>query len=318
MSFFLLFQQTIFWLPAFAMIVGRVHAVMVAIIVAPVHIAIAKLFPIVPDSMGNSLYATQLSSFYFSIAGVIFKITFQPTAYSYERILLENEIRKIYSLKQYSSALPVDWNITISPAVVFFKKYRHLYFSYWYDIHGSTVATTYNIGQVLFTHLIGNLIRVSIHKKKAFILHSSAVVKNGKAYLFIGPSGIGKSTASDLLGDKMADDLVVVKSTSMSFDVYPGPYIEKDIVRKDMSGYQIRTVCFLKRLNTFLFQKIEDKSEVLQLLISQLYTRKKYLRPQYKLLTDFADKYNAFYYLSFLKEKKAFNEFMKKIFKKKI
>lgn len=294
------------------MIVGSVLVVVVVILVLRVHIAIVILYPTVLEFMGELSSVYHQSTIFFVIAGVTFRISFKPTEYPYERNLLENEIKRIYGANNRVPLSPVDWNIVISSSSVLYKKYHHLYFSYWYNIHGSTVATTYNIGPILFTHLISNLVRASIHKKSAFLLHSSAVIKNDKAFLFTGPSKIGKSTASNLLKNKLADDLVVVKRVGTSYDVYTDPYLEKDIIEKDLNGYKIGAVYFLKRLNTFSIEKIKDKSEVLQLLTSQLFTRKKYLKPQYKLLTRFVNNFDSFYYLSFLKDKETFNAFINK------
>lgn len=148
---------------------------------------------------------------FFTIAGVVFKICFEETEYPYEKDILEGEIRRIYGAKKHISISSVDWNIVISSSTVRYKKTSHVYFSYWYAIHGSTISTTYNIGPVQLIFLIGALFRESIHKNSTFLLHSSAVIKNNKALLFIGPSGTGKSTASNILNDKFADDLVAIK-----------------------------------------------------------------------------------------------------------
>ena len=262
------------------------------------------------EFMGNLSSASNESTMFFAFAGVTFRISFKTTEYPYERNILKNEMRRIYGTKNRVSFSPVDWNIVISSSPVHYKKYSHFYFSYWYNIHGSTVATTYNIGPVQLIHLISVLFRDSIHKKSAFLLHSSAVIKNDKALLFTGPTGIGKSTASNLLKYKLADDLVAVKEVETSYDVYTDPYFEKDIIKRDLNGYKTGAVYFLKRLNTFSVEKIKDKSEILQLLTSQLFTRKKYLKSQFKLLTSFVNNFDSFYYLSFLKDKERFNAFI--------
>jgi len=264
--------------------------------------------------MGNPSFLSDKNTMFFVIAGVSFNLSFEATEYPYERDILENEMRRIYSAKKRVLS-SVDWNIVISSSLVFYKKYSHFYFTYCYNIHGSTVATTYNIGPVQLIYLISALVRNSIHKKSAFLLHSSAVIKNNKALLFIGPSGIGKSTVATLLKDKFADDLIAVKEEEQFYDAYTGPYMEKDITEKDLNGYEIRAVYFLKRLNTFSIDKIIDKTEALQLLSSQLFTQKKYLKSQYKLLVKFVNNFDSFYHLSFLIDKEGFNKFISKFLK---
>lgn len=256
------------------------------------------------------------NTIFFVVAGVSFRINFKLTEYPYERTTLENEIRKIYGVIHRVSFSSVDWDIDISSSLVRYRKYSHFYFSYLCNIHGSKVATTYNIGPVQFIHLISTLFSDSMHKKSTFLLHASAVIKNNKALLFNGPSGIGKSTASNLLNNKLADDVIAIKEEQSSFYVYNGPYLEKDIIEKNLTGYKIGAVFFLKRLNTFSIEKIRDKSEVVQLLTNQLFTQKKYLKSQYKLLNRFINNFESFYYLSFQKDKEAFNEFISKFLEK--
>ena len=50
-------------------------------------------------------------------------------------------------------------------------------------------------------------------EKEFFLLHSSCVVEDGKAYFFLGHSGAGKSTIASLAGDRMVlgDDMNVMR-----------------------------------------------------------------------------------------------------------
>ena len=66
------------------------------------------------------------------------------------------------------------------------------------------------------------------------MLHASAVVKDGKALLFAGVSGAGKSTISRILGqlpdyDKVADDLLLVTPTGQGeWLMHTGPFLARD------------------------------------------------------------------------------------------
>lgn len=57
-----------------------------------------------------------------------------------------------------------------------------------------------------FLHLIG--IEEVLIKKGAFLLHSSVVQMNGQMVLFSGPSGIGKSTQSQLWEKKLGAEII--------------------------------------------------------------------------------------------------------------
>jgi hypothetical protein len=63
----------------------------------------------------------------------------------------------------------------------------------------------------LFTSVLGAL----LHQRGEFPLHASAVVKDGHAFAFCGPSGVGKSTLAAALQRRgyhlIADDITVVR-----------------------------------------------------------------------------------------------------------
>lgn len=68
----------------------------------------------------------------------------------------------------------------------------------------------------LFDRGLENFLRVMtaafILERGGFLLHGSAVVRGGKAYVFFGPSGAGKTTVTDLSPDDLvlSDDLTLV------------------------------------------------------------------------------------------------------------
>ena len=74
--------------------------------------------------------------------------------------------------------------------------------------------------------LLGPVIAISLHLRRKFILHGSAVVYNGKAYGFVGDKGAGKSTLAAMLlknpgVDFLTDDLLVVESDNGLIRGYP-------------------------------------------------------------------------------------------------
>lgn len=58
-----------------------------------------------------------------------------------------------------------------------------------------------------------------------FFLHSAAIVKQDKGYVFFGPSGSGKSTIAALSPEScLCDELVIIKRTEGSYCVFGTPF----------------------------------------------------------------------------------------------
>ncbi|MDD5613830.1 MAG: hypothetical protein PHQ54_02020 [Candidatus Omnitrophica bacterium] len=61
-----------------------------------------------------------------------------------------------------------------------------------------------------------------------FFLHSAAAVKNGICYVFLGPSGAGKTTIANILKNKgykiLHDDFVCINSKGKTYSVYNHPF----------------------------------------------------------------------------------------------
>ena len=125
-----------------------------------------------------------------------------------------------------------------------------------------------------------------------FYLHSSAVVKDGKAYLFSGPCGMGKSTHTRLwqknFGEEayvINDDKPALRRIDGKWYAYGTPWCGKDGINKNEKA-PLAGVCFLKqakenkirRLSTFeAMQKILgqtirkfDQAEKLDKLLASL------------------------------------------------
>jgi len=65
-----------------------------------------------------------------------------------------------------------------------------------------------------------------LFRKGGFLLHASTVGHKNKAYIFTGPSGVGKSTVARISQDKLvlSDDLVAVKQDGKSYRVFSTPF----------------------------------------------------------------------------------------------
>lgn len=107
-----------------------------------------------------------------------------------------------------------------------------------------------------------------------FFLHSSCVVYNGRAYLFSGDSGAGKSTharlwLSTLGGDAriINDDKPALRCLDGIWYAYGTPWCGKDGINANERA-PIAGVCFMKQSDHNQIRKLSS-SEALKLLLRQ-------------------------------------------------
>ncbi|MBR3952528.1 MAG: hypothetical protein IKJ82_02790 [Oscillospiraceae bacterium] len=115
----------------------------------------------------------------------------------------------------------------------------------------------------------GNLLRF-----EGMMLHSSAVEVDGKAYLFSGPSGMGKSTHTRLwqsiFGEKACvfnDDKPALRRIDGRWYAYGTPWCGKDGINQNKK-VPLAGICFLKRGEENKIRRLDPK-EALPLLMSQ-------------------------------------------------
>jgi hypothetical protein len=75
-------------------------------------------------------------------------------------------------------------------------------------------------------YFIRILLSFGLFLKGGFLLHSSGIVHNGKAYIFFGKSGAGKSTVAWIMREKLilSDDLVAILPLPQTILAYSTPF----------------------------------------------------------------------------------------------
>ncbi len=107
-----------------------------------------------------------------------------------------------------------------------------------------------------------------------FYLHSSAVVMDGKAYLFSGPCGVGKSTHTQLwtttFGSKaliINDDKPAIRYMNGQWIAYGTPWCGKNGINANASA-PLAGVCFLKKSKENRIRRL-DAMDAMQRILSQ-------------------------------------------------
>ena len=116
-----------------------------------------------------------------------------------------------------------------------------------------------------------------------FYLHASAVAKDGKAYLFSGRSGAGKSTHTQLWQQEFGadavvfnDDKPVLRLVDGVWYAYGTPWCGKDGINRNMK-VPLAGICFLKQGNENRIRRL-SVLEALQKNLEQTVWRR--LRPE--------------------------------------
>lgn len=116
----------------------------------------------------------------------------------------------------------------------------------------------------LLIAFVGTCFQFFLGRKKGFFIHASGVVKNGKAHIFSGPPGSGKSTIARLSKGLavISDDFVCVKRYRGAYRAYSTPWYGRD---KDICA-DISRMYFLQHGRSTSFNRLgpaESASEVL-------------------------------------------------------
>ncbi|MCS7318051.1 MAG: ATP-binding cassette domain-containing protein [Candidatus Dojkabacteria bacterium] len=166
-----------------------------------------------------------------------------------------------------------------------------------------------NLLMLIIKHILCELF--STHK--GFILHGSAnKINSNEAMLFLGKSGSGKSTISNLLNEKfpkIADDIVLVKKSGNSYFIHPLPFFEKSNRYSFFKKFFfIKYVFLIKKSPIIKIEKVKIEEIINRFFDNYfgqffLFFKNKSSYKNMILFTKFAKKLNIFL-LKFNKNKK--------------
>lgn len=145
--------------------------------------------------------------------------------------------------------------------------------SLWPDLSYDAMAYMESGGQ-FFYHLLNN---------NGMMLHASAVAMDGKAYLFSGQCGMGKSTHTRLwqstFGEKALifnDDKPPLRFIDGVWYAYGAPWCGKDGINQNVK-VPLAGICFLQQAKENKISRLSQK-EALPRIISQTVNRFQYLK----------------------------------------
>ncbi len=104
--------------------------------------------------------------------------------------------------------------------------------------------------------VVSSVLRILVcelrRREGVLLFHASSVVSGGQAHLFLGESGVGKSTVCKLSGDRslLGDEIAVVSPVDEGerFLVEPSPFVsERNLPRRSSISYPLGSLNFLEQ-----------------------------------------------------------------------
>ena len=123
----------------------------------------------------------------------------------------------------------------------------------------------------------GAQFHLQLMRYNGIMLHASAVAMDGKAYLFSGPSGTGKSTHTKLwqqvFGEKAQvfnDDKPALRRLDGKWYAYGTPWCGKDGINQNMR-VPLAGICFLKQAKENSIVRLTNKEAVYRVFSQTLH-----------------------------------------------
>jgi len=178
--------------------------------------------------------------------------------------------------------------------------------SFEMNYRNNSIILPHGLNMYVFQYFLRNILQNLLGKKKnGFFLHCSGVFLNDYAYLFLGPQGSGKSTIRKMLNHvalTLADDSGIIVKENNEYYFYQTPFIEKMRFKKSKTKFRINTIFFIEKAKCCKEIKLGRK-KIRDKFFKQVWTDKKQIEIQIKILMQFNNDFNQFYQLDFPKDK---------------
>lgn len=240
-----------------------------------------------------------------SIAGFPITLKFEPiNDYPQEKKTFKKSLLKY--LGHFNSDKHSGKHTTINIVdrehyqIVFSKTTSYAELARYRNAH--TIEVPYQVSITQFFMTLSNLLTALLYQNHGIILHASACLINGKAHVFMGTHGAGKSTIVRLLRKKftpLADDLIFIRKLGSNYAMYQTPNIEKTPwIYKKNSPYSIGGIYLLKQTKITYKHRL-DSPKAAKYILSNMLFKSKEKKPFVSTVFDFISKNPILYELGF-------------------
>ena len=114
----------------------------------------------------------------------------------------------------------------------------------------------------------------SLASNNGMLLHAASVVKDKKAFLFLGVSGAGKSTIAALSKrhNVLGDDVIAVRKRYGDYYAFQTPWKQQPFIkiRKPGKG-KIVAIFFIKKSNRVFFEALSPENALVNILSNHVH-----------------------------------------------
>lgn len=258
-----------------------------------------------------------MKTLYLNIADCIIRIIFHESEYAPEKERLMDAVTSHYSGFVMESP-PAQANYTVhcvdsTSEIVFFNPKNGNGYMFFYHKKSRTIYETYYYASIFqIQSLLFEILRDWLDRKNGFIMHASGNLIRGKAVLFLGKSGAGKSTITTLLSPRfpsIASDTVIIVKVGRRFYAYQTPFFEKETWVRRMAGkLPLEAVYFIHKAQECRIGPAPSRETVIKKLIAQVMKHGRREEEMVRLVMQFASQTSLFHNLYFTKEAGAIAE----------
>lgn len=256
---------------------------------------------------------------FLELAGFTFEIHYQTKHKEFLKTLL-TEIRKHYGKLIVSPSKKVDCVIELEYVNLISLEEMHDKFHYillYREIAFNHYETFSYITITQFSFLISRIIKNILISHNGFIIHASGNLIDGKAVLFLGKSGAGKSTISNLLSSKfpsLADDNIIIRKLRAQYFVFQSPMLQNEKSRfKSSEPIPLDKIFFISKSLACSSRPIKNKSILFKKMLEHMWAEKDNIATTATQVQIFTSEFRSFHRLGFPKDKKQVQNFFKSL-----
>lgn len=246
---------------------------------------------------------------YLSIAGFTIEIRLKQTQWPFftERRFADSIIYQYSGFIIKKKPKKIDYVIEVKHAtnleVLIQTNKKRYYIHFYEEMSPKTILIYYHISSMQLQLIIRKIIQKLLAKKHGMIFHASASLIKKSAYVFLGASGAGKTTATQLLATKyppLADDSIIITKEKSIFYFYQTPFPEQSFwIEKKSKGYPLGKIFFLEKASFHKIEKMQNKDEITERFLSQFLTEEEDAKIQMPYLLGLLAQFDHFYKLFF-------------------
>lgn len=262
-----------------------------------------------------------MQQLFLTIAGFTIKLVFRSAK---THIKLRDDLMSLL-IKQLHNFLYVNRGQTIHATIDFidkptntiiYNKKNSSFMEFFQITDQKNYQTFYHISLYQFYSLLAHVLTMLLSQHGGITIHASAALIQGKATIFLGHSGAGKSTIIQLLRNKypiLADDHVIIRKKGAGYVAYQTPYPEREAwFSKNPNPLPIGKMYFLKK-GLYASERIIQNHEKLTYLLENVPLPEIEKNFYIKFIMHFVSKQRNFYEFTFPKNQKTLEYYFQQI-----